>query len=70
MLIGVIEKNRGALPHAHPGIERVCYLLEGTAVAVAEVNGERRDMVPGDCVFFPADIPHCERRSGTALIRR
>jgi quercetin dioxygenase-like cupin family protein len=56
LLIGVIEKNRGALPHAHPGIEQVCYLLEGTAIA--EVDGQRREMVPGDCCFFPADVPH------------
>ena len=29
MLIGEIERGRGALPHAHPGIEQVCYLLQG-----------------------------------------
>jgi quercetin dioxygenase-like cupin family protein len=56
MLIGIIEKNHGALPHAHPGIEQICYLLEGTAIA--EVDGQRKEMVPGDCCFFPADIPH------------
>ncbi|MFW8566379.1 cupin domain-containing protein [Orrella sp. 11846] len=56
VLIGVIEKNQGALPHAHPDMEQVCYLLEGTAVA--EVCGERREMVPGDCCFFPAGEPH------------
>ncbi|MBP6019315.1 MAG: cupin domain-containing protein [Burkholderiaceae bacterium] len=56
MLIGIIEKNQGALPHAHPGIEQICYLLEGTATA--EVMGERRDMVAGDCCFFPAGEPH------------
>ena len=56
VLIGVIQKNSGALPHAHPGIEQVGYLLEGTAVV--EVGGERREMVPGDCCFFPADVPH------------
>ena len=26
---GTIEKGKGALPHAHPGIEQVCYLLQG-----------------------------------------
>lgn len=56
VLIGVIEKNQGALPHAHPDLEQVCYLLEGTAVA--EVGGERREMVPGDCCFFPAGEQH------------
>jgi quercetin dioxygenase-like cupin family protein len=56
VLVGVIERNSGALPHSHPGIEQVCYLLEGTAVA--EVEGERREMIAGDCCFFPADTPH------------
>ena len=56
VILGMIEKNHGTLPHAHPGIEQVCYLLEGQAVA--EVDGERFEMSPGDCCFFPADMPH------------
>lgn len=56
VLLGVIEKNQGAHPHAHPGIEQVCYLLEGRAIA--EVGGEKKEMGPGDCVFFPADTMH------------
>ena len=56
VLLGSIEKGQGALPHAHPGIEQVCYLLTGTARA--EMNGETVDMVPGDCCFFPPDLPH------------
>jgi len=31
-------------------------LLTGTARA--EMNGEAVDMVPGDCCFFPPDLPH------------
>ncbi len=56
VLVGHIQKGKGALPHAHPGIEQVCYLLEGRAVA--EVAGERCEMGPGDCCFFPADQMH------------
>ena len=56
VLIGVIEKNHGALPHAHPGMEQACYLLEGTAHV--EVEGESFEMVPGDTCFFPADKMH------------
>ena len=56
MLLGVIEKGQGALPHAHPGIEQVCYLLSGTARA--EVNGEVAEMQAGDCCFFAPDLPH------------
>jgi mannose-6-phosphate isomerase-like protein (cupin superfamily) len=53
---GTIEPGQGALPHAHPEIEQVCYLLEGRAFA--EVAGERQEMQAGDCCFFPADMPH------------
>ena len=31
VVLGVVEKGRGADPHAHPGIEQVCYMLEGRA---------------------------------------
>ena len=56
VLVGHIQKGKGALPHAHPGIEQVCYLLEGRAVA--EVGGQRQELHPGDCCFFPADAMH------------
>ena len=56
MLIGEIERGRGALPHAHPGIEQVCYLLEGTAHV--EVGGETFELAAGEACFFPADLPH------------
>lgn len=56
VVLGVIEKGRGALEHAHPGIEQVCYVLEGSARA--EVGGEVCELGPGDCCFFPPDMPH------------
>ena len=46
----------GALPHAHPGIEQSCYLLEGTAHVT--VGDQAFDMLPGDMCFFPADVFH------------
>jgi mannose-6-phosphate isomerase-like protein (cupin superfamily) len=52
----ITAKGHGALPHAHPGIDQVVYLLAGRAVA--EVDGQRQEMGPGDCCFFPADMPH------------
>lgn len=56
VLLGTIEKNQGALPHAHPGIEQVCYLLSGTADV--SVEDEKGSMVAGDCCYFPADKKH------------
>lgn len=56
MLIGEVERGQGALPHAHPGIEQVCYLLEGAARV--EVGSEQFELAPGEACFFPADVPH------------
>jgi quercetin dioxygenase-like cupin family protein len=56
VVLGVIEKGKGALPHAHPGIEQVCYMLQGRARA--QVGGEVCELGPGDCCFFPADVQH------------
>ena len=56
VLLGVIEKNQCALPHAHPGIEQVCYLLSGTADV--EVDGERGQMKAGECCYLPPDKKH------------
>ena len=56
LVLGIIEKGNGALPHAHPGIEQVCYLLEGSARA--QVAEQVMELGPGDCCFFPANKPH------------
>ena len=56
VLVGEIERGKGALPHAHPGIEQVCYLLEGEAHV--EVGGEKFEMKPGEACFFPPDAMH------------
>ena len=56
LLIGEIERGKGALPHAHPGIEQVCYLLEGEAHV--EVAGEKFEMKAGEACFFPAEAMH------------
>jgi len=56
VLHGTVEKGKGALPHAHPGIEQVCYMLEGRAMA--EVDGQRCELGAGDCCFFSAGVMH------------
>lgn len=56
VVLGTLGFGGGALPHAHPGMEQACYLLEGTARA--EVAGQSFDMVPGDACLFPAGEMH------------
>lgn len=67
VLHGTIEPGQGALPHAHPGIEQVCFILEGRAVA--EVGGQRQELAPGDCCFFPADTPHVLAATGDTPLK-
>jgi quercetin dioxygenase-like cupin family protein len=57
VILGTVQKGGGALKHSHPGIEQVCYMLEGRArVEIGdEVAGE---VGPGDTVFFPPGVPH------------
>ena len=57
VVLGVIEKGKGALPHAHPGIEQVCYLLEGRARA--EVGGEDLRTVARRLLLLSAGHPAC-----------
>jgi mannose-6-phosphate isomerase-like protein (cupin superfamily) len=56
VVLGVLQKGPGALPHVHPALEQVCYILEGRAQV--EVAGYSREIGPGECCFFPAGEPH------------
>ena len=56
VVLGEVERGKGAAAHAHPGIEQVCYLLEGTAHV--EVAGEKFELQAGEACFFSADAPH------------
>ncbi len=56
LLHGTIQPGDGASRHAHPGMEQVCYVLEGEADI--EIEGERGRIGPGDCVFFPENAMH------------
>ena len=56
ILRGSLQPGKGAVPHAHPGIEQAVYLISGQAVA--EVAGERLELATGDCCHFPADTSH------------
>lgn len=56
VVLGVIERGKGALPHAHPGIEQVCYMLAGRARV--QVGDESCEIGADECCFLPADLPH------------
>ncbi len=56
VLLGVAQRGPAALPHAHPAMEQVCYMLAGRARA--EVGGQSREIGPGECCFFPAGEEH------------
>lgn len=67
VVLGEIDPGKGALPHAHPGIEQVCYVLQGRARA--EVGGETCELGPGDSCFFPAGMPHVFTVTSTEPVR-
>jgi quercetin dioxygenase-like cupin family protein len=56
LLEGTIEPGEGALLHTHPDLDQAVYVLVGTARA--EIDGQVRDMGPGDVAFFPKGMPH------------
>lgn len=57
VVLGVVRKGGGAVRHSHPGIEQVCYVLEGRA-RVEIGDGVVDELGSGDSVFFPAGVPH------------
>lgn len=56
IVLGEIEKNEGAPPHAHPDIEQASYILEGEAIV--NIDGVDHDVQAGDMCFFPPKVFH------------
>jgi quercetin dioxygenase-like cupin family protein len=56
IVLGTILRGRGAMPHAHPGVEQACFLLEGTAHV--EVGDDTFEIAAGEACFFPPDTQH------------
>jgi len=64
IVCGTVQLGHGALPHAPPGIEQGCYVLEGAAIgSMVSVS----NLVPGDCCYFPADLQHVFPAVGATL---
>ena len=54
--LGVIERNEGAIPHAHPDLEQAVYVLEGEAIA--GIDGVDEHVKAGDLLFYPPRVFH------------
>jgi quercetin dioxygenase-like cupin family protein len=67
LLHGELQPGGSALPHAHPGIDQVCYLLAGRARV--SCRGEVAEMSPGDACHFPADEEHSFEVLGDTAVR-
>lgn len=67
VLVGTLGPGAIAAPHAHPGIEQVVHVLEGTGEA--EVDGEKVTFRPGDWVFLPQGSFHDLRVTGGQPLR-
>ena len=53
IVCGTLQPGHGGWPHAHPGIEQVCYVLER-----AGIDGPRQQPGPSDRCYFPAEMQH------------
>ncbi len=56
IILGDIERHKGSVAHAHPGMEQAVYVLEGEATA--EIGGIPHRIKAGDLMFFPAGVFH------------
>ena len=53
--------------HKHPGQEEVIYAIEGTVEQWLE--GEKRDLHPGDSIFIPADTVHASFNTSSGKVK-
>jgi hypothetical protein len=48
VLLGVVSKSHGALPHSHPGIDQVCYVIEGRRLPALSEEHKSGERSPGE----------------------
>jgi len=56
ILEGTIEPGQGAVPHVHPNLDQVVYMLAGRDRA--EIDGQTKILSAGDVAFFPKGMKH------------
>jgi quercetin dioxygenase-like cupin family protein len=57
--LGEIERNEGAIPHAHPDMEQAVYVIEGEAIA--GIDGVDEHIRTGDLLYYPPGVFHSIR---------
>jgi mannose-6-phosphate isomerase-like protein (cupin superfamily) len=62
VLHAILQPGHGALPHQHPHVEQVCYVVRGTAQA--QVSNRLENLGPGDCCYFAAGVDHIFTATG------
>lgn len=62
MMMGYLPPGADSIIHAHPE-EEIWYMLRGKGRAF--VGAEELDVLPGTCVFVPANVEHHLRNVGT-----
>lgn len=54
-------------PHYHPQTEEIYYLLEG--VGRMQIDGDVRDVVPGDAIAIPPGAVHTITNTGSQTLK-
>jgi len=60
IVCGTLQLGHGALPQARPGMEQVCYVLEGAAIA--GIDGQRQSTWPRRLLLFSCRHAACLSR--------
>jgi len=66
LAITLVEMEPGGVQHIHSH-EQVYYILEGSGVMT--VDGERRPVKAGDCIYYPPFAKHGLENTGGTVLR-
>ena len=56
IVLGDIQRDEGAVPHAHPDMEQCVYVIEGEAIA--GIDGIDEHIKAGDLLYYPPHVFH------------
>jgi len=67
LLLGTATSDGAAQEHYHPGIDQLCYVIEGTALT--SVAGQTCAMKPGQACYFPSGRSHSMKAASGQQIK-